>query len=80
MTGLMDVQIEKGSGNLHVFKVDLSGQEIRDRVRGKIRAVNARLKVPGYRPGHVSEAVIWRNRGLIRSMHQEELHELLDCA
>lgn len=76
----MDVQIEKGNGNLHVFKVDLSGQEIRDRVRGKIRAVNARLKVPGYRPGHVPETVVRRNRELIRSIHQEVLDELLDAA
>ena len=80
MTGLMDVQIKKGAGNLHAFTVDLSGEEIRTRVRGKIKAVNPRLKVPGYRPGHVPESMIRRNRDLIRSIHQEVLDDLLDSA
>ena len=80
MTGLMDVQIKKGEGNLHAFTVDLSGEEIRTRVKGKILAVNPRLKVPGYRPGHVPESMIRRNQDLIRSIHQEVLDELLDSA
>ena len=76
----MDVQIKKGDGNLHAFTVDLSGEEIRTRVRGKIQAVNPRLKVPGYRPGHVPESMVRRNRDLIRSIHQEVLDDLLDSA
>ena len=76
----MNVQIEKGNGNLHSFSVDLSAEEIQDRVRGKIRAVNPKLKVPGYRSGHVPEPVIRRNKDLIQSIHQEVLDELLDAA
>ncbi len=76
----MDVQIEKGNGNLHSFTVDLSAEEIQDRVRGKIRAVNSKLKVPGYRSGHVPEPVIRRNKDLIQSIHQEVLDDLLNAA
>lgn len=76
----MDVQIEKGTGNLHSFTVGLSAEEIQDRVRGKIRAVNSKLKVPGYRSGHVPEPVVRRNKDLIQSIHQEVLDDILNTA
>ncbi|MHB1606497.1 MAG: trigger factor [Leptospirales bacterium] len=76
----MDVQIEKGNGNLHSFTVGLSAEEIQERVKGKIRAVNSKLKVPGYRSGHVPEPVVRRNKDLIQSIHQEVLDDVLNAA
>lgn len=76
----MEVQIGKGIGILQSFTIDLSADEVREKVKGKIRTVNAKLRVPGYRPGHVPESVVRRNKELIDSIHKEVLEDLLDSA
>ncbi len=79
-TDLMDVQIDKGTGILKSFTIALSADEVREKVKGKIRTVNAKLRVPGYRPGHVPESVVRRNKELLDSIHKEVLEDLLDSA
>lgn len=76
----MDVHIDKGTGILQSFTIDLSADEVREKVRGKIRSVNAKLRIPGYRPGHVPESVVRRNKDLLDSIHKEVLEDLLDSA
>jgi trigger factor len=76
----MDVRIDKDTGILQSFTIDLSADEVREKVRGKIRSVNAKLRIPGYRPGHVPESVVRRNKDLLDSIHKEVLEDLLDSA
>ena len=72
----MQVDVESGSGVLRRYKVNIPGEDVTKKVSDSIRRVNGQLKVPGYRPGHVPESIVRRNRDILRSIHSDVLDEL----
>lgn len=65
-----------GDGVLRRYRVMVSATDVENKVRESIRRVNKQLKVPGYRPGHVPEAVVRRSKDILRSIHADVLDEL----
>ena len=72
----MQVDVEDNAGVQRRYKVNIPGEDVSQKVRDSIRRVNGQLKVPGYRPGHVPEAIVRRNKDILRSIHSDVLDEL----
>jgi len=72
----MQVDVEGSAGVQRRYKVNIPGEDISKKVGDSIRRVNSQLKVPGYRPGHVPEAIVRRNKDILRSIHSDVLDEL----
>lgn len=72
----MQVDVEGSVGVQRRYKVNVPSEDVSQKVRENIRRVNGKLKVPGYRPGHVPEAIVRRNKDILRSIHSDVLDEL----
>lgn len=72
----MQVDVEGNAGVQRRYKVNIPGEDVARKVSDSIRRVNGQLKVPGYRPGHVPESIVRRNKDILRSIHSDVLDEL----
>src|SRR5688500_7113843 len=76
---LSNVQVEPGEGGLIALQIEVSPQSVLEARQSVLKKYSRKMKVPGFRPGHVPLNIVARNLG-DQSLAQEISDELVPPA